>query len=224
MSDNCARRNSCFGPAWAARASGPTARRLPVAWSCSPASSRVGAYDEARKTALRYLALLEAMPRHDPVMVVKRQEIAVSLAEIALAARIIRRLWIWSNGHSTLPAGVRQTDPLWESRVYTLQARIEQKLKDGQAARRAWSDVESRVRALLEPSDRGPLNYDMHEAAVGLLTQALIGLGRPKDAIAARERLLARQTADDTAAARTWPRSRPVMPNWRTTTARSAHW
>ncbi len=161
-----------------------------------------GRYEEARKAAARCLVLLEATPSHDPIMVAKRQELAVSLAEIALAREEYRQALEMVDRALALPAGVRQTDPLWESRVYALKARIEQKQNDLPAARQAWSEVESHVRAALEPSDRGPLNHDMHEAAIGLLTQALLGLGRPKDAIADRERLLARQTADDAAAVR----------------------
>jgi CHAT domain-containing protein/tetratricopeptide (TPR) repeat protein len=161
-----------------------------------------GRYDDARKAGLRYLRLLEATPSHDPVMVAKRQEIAVSLAEIALAREDFPQALEMVERALSLPAGVRQTDPLWESRVYAIKARIEQKRPDADAARRAWSEVESRIRAVLETPDRAPLNYDSQEAAVGLLTQALIGLGKPAEAIAARERLLARQSADDVAAAR----------------------
>jgi CHAT domain-containing protein len=171
-----------------------------------------GRYDDARKAGLRYLRLLEAMPSRDPVMVVKRQEIAVSLAEIALAREDFPQALEMIERALSLPAGVRQTDPLWESRVYALKARTAQKQSvqkqttqqhsDAGAARQAWSEVESRMRRLLEVPEGDALKHDVQEAAVGLLTQALIGLGRPAEAIAARERLLARQTGDDAAAAR----------------------
>ncbi|HTU23928.1 MAG TPA: tetratricopeptide repeat protein, partial [Pirellulales bacterium] len=161
-----------------------------------------GRYDDARKTGLRYLRLLESMPAGDPVMAVKRQEIAVTLAEIALSREDFAPALEMVRRALAVPGGLRQTDPLWESRAIALEARVEAQQGDSAAARQNWQQVESRLRAKLDAPDRAGLSRDGQEAAVNLLTQALLGLERPTEAIAARERLLARQTGDDDAAAR----------------------
>ena len=161
-----------------------------------------GRYDEAQEAGLRYLAILEAMPRRDPVMAVKRQETGVLLAEIALAREDLRASVGNGQAGAAIPAGLRQSDPLWEPRAYALKARIEQRLGDAQATRQSWREVEAHVRAALEQAQSGPINNDWQEAAIGLLTQSLIALGRPQEAVDARERLLARQAANDPAAAR----------------------
>ena len=161
-----------------------------------------GRYDEARRTGAAYLRLLEAVPSRDPVVLAKRQDIAVSLAEIALAREDFPQALEMVERALSLPAGAARPTRCGNRATFALKARIEQKQGNGDGARQAWTEVEARLHAVLKAPERAPLNRDQEEAAVGLLTQALIGLGRPKEAIAAREHLLERQTTDHAAAAR----------------------
>ena len=166
--------------------------------------------------------LLEAMPCHDPVMVVKRQEIAVSLAQNCAGARGL------SAGSGYGPTGAERFRPAcdrpnrcWESRVYTLQARIEQKLKDGQAARRAWSDARIARAGLARTV--GSRAAQLRHARSG---RRVADAGADRPWTAERRDRSPRATACASNGGRhgggaTWPRSRPVMPNWRTTRART---
>jgi CHAT domain-containing protein len=161
-----------------------------------------GRFDDARKAGLRYQQLLESLPNRDPVMVVKRQEIAVALAEIALAREDYLQAANMVERALTLPAGLRETDPLWEARVYALRARIDQRRADLPGAQHAWAEVESRVRPVLEGLERGTPLHESQDAAAGLLTQALVALERVPDAIAMREKLLTHQAGDEESMAR----------------------
>ncbi len=109
-----------------------------------------GRYDDARKTALRYGRLLENTPGRegggrDGVNVAKRQQNDFVLAQIALARDELPAAAEMLDRALALPAGLRDSDPLWEAQVYALRAQIGQRQKDAAAATRAWTEVDTRA-------------------------------------------------------------------------------
>ena len=120
-----------------------------------------GRYDDARTAALRYSRLLdngsgqEVAAGREGVNGAKRQQIAFALAEIALARDELPAAAEMLDRALALPAGLRETDPLWEARVYALKARLGERQKDAVAAGQAWTEVESRAEKVLDTPDRG---------------------------------------------------------------------
>ncbi len=164
---------------------------------------QLGRYGEALKTGLRYQQQIERGKPAEGSNVVKRQEIAVSLAEIYVAVERYRDAAAMLDKALSLPGGMRRSDPLWETRVLTLRARTAQDLGDIQAAQSTWREVESQASAILAQIDREVVGPGLRMATTQLLTESLRQDNKPDRAIAILNQLLIRQQSDDLGRAQT---------------------
>jgi CHAT domain-containing protein/tetratricopeptide (TPR) repeat protein len=159
-----------------------------------------GRFAEALGTGTRYQELLEKIPNADSS---KRQDMALLLAEILAGLEKYPDAIARVDDALKIPDGWRATDPLWEPHAYALRAQIERAAGQIDAAGADWREVESRLRSLLDQINRNGPNTDLEEAALKLLTDALVSTDRTPDAIAMREQFLARHQ-DDQTRARNW--------------------
>jgi tetratricopeptide (TPR) repeat protein len=159
-----------------------------------------GRYSEALATGTRYQEVLEKIPNADSS---KRQEMNLMLAESLTGLERYPEAIAHVDDALKIAEGWRTTDPLWEAHAYALRAQIERVAGQIDAADADWREVESRIRTLLDQIGRTGPNTDLEEAALKLLTEALVATDRTPEAIAVREQFLARHQ-DDQTRARNW--------------------
>jgi CHAT domain-containing protein/tetratricopeptide (TPR) repeat protein len=162
-----------------------------------------GRYDAALKTGHRCQQALEQVSDPDPGLVIKRQEIAVTLANVHLSLDQPREAMQMLSQALSLPGGARK-DSLWQARIQAMQARTAQEMGDIKTAESLWRLVESQARDVLAQTSQGAAASAQQGAAQNILVESLLATKQSRQALEALERVLSQQQADELARSRTW--------------------
>jgi CHAT domain-containing protein/tetratricopeptide (TPR) repeat protein len=160
-----------------------------------------GRFGEALKMGRRCQRALEQIKDPDSAIVAKRQEIAVTLADVYTAIGRNQEAIEMLSFALSLPGGARKGS-LWQAEIQSMQARVAQEIGDTKSAQSLWLLVESQAREVLSHATGDSTDSSQQGAARQFLQTSLLATHRPKQAIEVLEQLRFRQPTDDLANSR----------------------